>query len=70
MSRLRIRRAVNLRLEIIAPEVGLLILFLFLVGLAEPPALVWFLFVGTMVLIQTILFYRLGRISEQMALED
>ena len=70
MSRLRIRRAVTLRLEIIAPEVGLLIFFLFMVGIAKPPALVWFLFVTTMVVIQTILFYRLGRISEQMALED
>lgn len=70
MAHLSNRQPVKLRLEIIAPQVGTVILSLFVLGLVDTPAAIWFIFVAVMVLMHTLLFYRLGRIAEQMSLEE
>ena len=65
-SRWRPSTAVRLRLEIVGFEVFLLALMLFAAGVAEMPSFMWFLLVFVSVVVQSVLFYRIGRVREQL----
>jgi hypothetical protein len=66
VSRWRSSRPVRLRLELVGFEVFLLTLMVFVAGVSELPAFVWFVLVVASVLVQTVLFYQIGRIREKL----
>ncbi len=66
VSRIGSARPVRLRLELVGFEVFLLALMVFVAGLSDLPSLVWFVLVGVSVLVQSVLFYNLGRMREKL----
>ncbi len=66
VSRWRSSRPVRLRLELVGLEVFLLALMIFLAGISELPTSVWFGLVGVSVVMQSALFYRIGRVREKL----
>lgn len=65
-SRWRSVGRVRLRMELVASEVFAVILMLFVAGAVDVPGLVWFLLVTISVIVQSVLFYQMGRIREQL----
>ena len=61
VSRWRSSRPIRLRLELIGFEVFLIALMIFVAGVSELPVFVWFVLAFASVLVQTVLFYHLGR---------
>lgn len=59
-------RPVRLRLELVGLEVFLLVMVIFTLGVSEVPGFVWFAMVGVLVLVQSVLFYNLGRVREKL----
>ena len=53
-------------MELLGSEVAAVILILFVAGAVDMPGLVWFLLVTITVIVQSVLFYRMGRIREQL----
>ncbi|MCH7997989.1 MAG: hypothetical protein IIA91_00705 [Chloroflexi bacterium] len=66
VSRWRSSRPVRLRLDIVGLEVFLLAFMVFLAGLSELPSFVWFVLVGVSVVLQSVLFYNIGRVREKL----
>jgi hypothetical protein len=66
VSRWRSSRPVRLRLELVGLEVFLLAVMIFLAGISELPTSVWFALVGVSVVMQSALFYRIGRVREKL----
>ena len=66
VSRWRSSRPVRLRLELVGFEVFLLGFMIFLAGLSELPSFVWFVLVGVSVVVQSVLFYHIGRVREKL----
>ncbi len=66
VSRVGPARPVRLRLEFVGFEVFLIGFMIFLAGLSELPAFVWFVLVGVSVLVQSVLFYNIGRVREKL----
>ncbi len=66
VSRWRSSRPVRLRLDLVGLEVFLLGFMIFLAGLSELPSFVWFVLVGVSVLVQSVLFYNIGRVREKL----
>ncbi len=66
VSRFGSTRPVRLRLELVGFEVFLLALMVFVAGLSDLPSLVWFVLVGVSVLMQSVLFYNIGRVREKL----
>ncbi len=66
VSRWRSSRPVRLRLDLVGLEVLLLALMVFAAGLSELPAYVWFALVGASILVQSVLFYNIGRVREKL----
>ncbi len=66
VSRWRSSRPVRLRLDIVGLEVFLLAFMVFIAGLSELPSLVWFVLVGVSVVVQSVLFYHIGRVREKL----
>ena len=65
-SRWRSVGRVRLRMELVGSEVVAVILMLFVAGAVDVPGLVWFLLVTISVIVQSVLFYQIGRIREQL----
>lgn len=65
-SRWRSVGRVRLRMELVGSEVAAVILMLFVAGVVDVPGLVWFLLVTISVIVQSVLFYQMGRIREQL----
>ncbi len=57
---------VRLRLEFVGFEVFLIGFMIFLARLSDLPGLVWFVLVGASVLVQSVLFYNIGRVREKL----
>lgn len=66
VSRWRSSRPVRLRLELVGLEVFLLALMIFVAGVSELPVFVWFVLVFASVLMQTVLFYQIGRVRQKL----
>jgi len=66
VSRWRSSRPVRLRLDLVGLEVFLLALMVFVAGLSELPSFVWFVLVGVSVVVQSVLFYNIGRVREKL----
>jgi hypothetical protein len=66
VSRWRSSRPVRLRLELVGLEVFLLGLMIFVAGVSELPVFIWFVLAGVSVLVQSVLFYNLGRVREKL----
>ena len=66
VSRWRSSHPVRLRLDIVGLEVFLLAFMVFLAGLSELPSFVWFVLVGVSVVLQSVLFYNIGRVREKL----
>ncbi len=66
VSRWRSSRPVRLRLDIVGLEVFLLAFMVFMAGLSELPSFVWFVLVGASVVLQSILFYNIGRMRQKL----
>lgn len=66
VSRWRSSRPVRLRLDLVGLEVFLLALMVFMAGLSELPSFVWFVLVGVSVVVQSVLFYNIGRVREKL----
>ncbi len=66
VSRWRSSRPVRLRLDIVGLEVFLLALMVFVAGLSELPSFVWFVLVSVSVVVQSVLFYNIGRVREKL----
>lgn len=66
VSRWRSSRPVRLRLDIVGLEVFLLAFMVFMAGLSELPSFVWFVLVGISVVLQSVLFYHIGRVREKL----
>ena len=66
VSRWRSSRPVRLRLELVGLEVFLLALMLFVGGLSEIPSFVWFMLAAVSVVVQSVLFYNIGRVREKL----
>ena len=66
VSRWRSSRPVRLRMELVGAEVFLLAFMLFLAGVSELPVFVWLVLVFASVLMQTLLFYQIGRVRERL----
>ena len=66
VSRWRSSRPVRLRMDIVGLEVFLLAFMVFVAGLSELPALVWFVLAGVSVVVQSVLFYHIGRVREKL----
>ncbi len=65
-SRWRSVGRVRLRMELVGGEVAAVVLMLFVSGAVDMPGLVWFLLVTITVIVQSVLFYQMGRIREQL----
>ncbi len=68
MPRLPFHQPRRLHLHVILLEVGALILGLSAIALLQQPVAVWLVGV-MMIVLHTLLFYRLGKISESLATE-
>ncbi len=66
VSRVGSARPVRLRLELVGFEIFLLALMVFVAGLSELPSFVWFVLVSVSVLVQSVLFYNIGRVREKL----
>ncbi len=66
VSRIGSARPVRLRLDIVGLEVFLLAIMVFVAGLSELPSFVWFVLVGVSVVVQSVLFYNIGRVREKL----
>ncbi len=66
VSRWRSSRPVRLRLDIVGLEVFLLAFMIFLAGISELPSFVWFVLVGVSVVLQSVLFYNIGRVRQKL----
>jgi len=66
VSRWRSSRPIRLRLELIGFEVFLIALMIFVAGVSELPVFVWFVLALASVLVQTVLFYQIGRVREKL----
>ncbi len=66
VSRVGPTRPVRLRLELVGFEVFLIGFMIFAAGLSELPSFVWFVLVGVSVLVQSVLFYNIGRMREKL----
>lgn len=66
VSRFGSSRPVRLRLELVGFEVFLLALMLFAAGIADLHGLVWFVLVVVSVVVQSVLFYHIGRVRERL----
>ncbi len=66
VSRWRSSRPVRLRLELVGLEVFLLALMIFLAGISEIPVFVWFVLASVSVVMQSVLFYNIGRVREKL----
>lgn len=66
VSRWRSSRPVRLRLDIVGLEVFLLAFMVFMAGLSELPSFVWFVLVGISVVLQSVLFYNIGRVRQKL----
>ncbi len=56
------RPVVRLRLELIVLEVLLIALTIFVARLSGLPGFVWFVLIGASVVVQSVLFYKIGRV--------
>ncbi len=65
-SRWRTVGRVRLRIELVGAEVAAIALMLFVAGSVDLPGIVWFLLVTISVVIQSVLFYQIGRVREQL----
>jgi membrane protein implicated in regulation of membrane protease activity len=54
-------RPVRLRLEIVGLEVFLLAIMVFVAGVSDLPGFVWFVLAVASVIVQSVLFYNVGR---------
>jgi hypothetical protein len=66
VSRWRSSRPVRLRLELVGLEVFLIALMIFVAGVTDMPVFAWFVLAFASVLIQTVLFYNIGRVREKL----
>ncbi len=66
VSRWRTSRPVRLRLELVGLEVFLLGLMIFTAGISEIPTSVWFVLAFVSVVVQSVLFYNIGRVREKL----
>ncbi len=66
VSRWRSSRPIRLRLELVGLEVFLLALMIFVAGVSELPVFIWFVLAGFSVLVQSVLFYNIGRVREKL----
>ena len=66
VSRVGPTRPVRLRLELVGFEVFLIGFMIFAAGISELPSFVWFVLVGVSVLVQSVLFYNIGRMREKL----
>ncbi len=66
VSRWRTSRPVRLRLELVGLEVFLLGLMIFMAGISELPTSVWFVLAFVSVVVQSVLFYNIGRVREKL----
>ncbi len=66
VSRWRSSRPIRLRLELVGLEVFLLALMIFVAGVSELPTFIWFVLAGVSVLVQSVLFYNIGRVREKL----
>ncbi len=66
VSRWQPSRPVRLRLELVGFEVFLVAMMIFMAGIADLPSFVWFVLVGVSVLVQSVLFYKIGRVREKL----
>ena len=66
ISRLGSGRPVRLRLDLVGFEVFLIALMIFVAGLSDLPAFVWLVLVGVSVVVQSVLFYHIGRVREKL----
>jgi hypothetical protein len=66
VSRWRSSRPVRLRLDLVGLEVFLLAFMIFVAGLSELPSFVWLVLVGVSVVVQSVLFYNIGRVREKL----
>ncbi len=66
VSRVGPTRPVRLRLELVGFEVFLIGFMIFAAGISELPSFVWFALVGVSVLVQSVLFYNIGRMREKL----
>ena len=66
VSRWRSSRPVRLRLELAGLEVFLLALMIFVAGISEMPTFVWFILAFVSVMVQSVLFYNIGRVREKL----
>jgi hypothetical protein len=66
VSRWRTLRPVRLRLELVGLEVFLLALMVFVAGVSEMPTFVWFVLAFVSVVVQSVLFYNIGRVREKL----
>ncbi len=57
---------VRLRLELVGGEVFLIGFMIFLAGLSDLPSFIWFVLVSVSVLVQSVLFYHIGRVREKL----
>jgi hypothetical protein len=66
VSRWRSSRPVRLRLELVGFEVFIIALMIFVAGVSELPAYVWFVLAFASVVVQSVLFYNIGRVREKL----
>ncbi len=66
VSRWHPSRPVRLRLELVSLEVFLLALMVFVAGLSDLPTFIWFVLAVVSVLVQSVLFYNIGRMRERL----
>ncbi len=66
VSRWRSSHPVRLRLELVGLEVFLLALMIFVAGVSELPVFIWFVLASVSVLVQSVLFYNIGRVREKL----
>ncbi len=66
VSRIGSAGPVRLRLELVGFEVFLIGFMIFLAGLSDLPSFIWFVLVSVSVLVQSVLFYNIGRVREKL----
>jgi heme/copper-type cytochrome/quinol oxidase subunit 4 len=66
VSRWRSSRPLRPRLQFVGLEVFLLALLVFVAGVSELPVYLWFALAFVSIVVQTVLFYYLGRAREKL----
>ncbi len=66
VSRWRPSRLVRPRPQLIGLEVTLIAFMIFAAGISNLPPFVWFVLVGVSVVVQSVLFYHIGRVREKL----